>query len=335
MSVFKIAQRDPGILIDEDGRVVERLYPPIPDFEDPRAFPQERPKKPERPELVPPSDRPVNPETQRPQLSLGDVVRIDFGRPGFIVAVVERTDSAGIYGWYSSRSGTSRARNPLASARERAVDLFVAYQVHHVEEYSPKKICRWESVASLDILGDAWSEASGVTLTNLPAGGGTAYSPVSSSNPLVNTAIHRHKYLFFWYTNLATYWRRKGKRHTYRRVEPLYVFIHPGTFNELLLTLDKSRNYFRSFYVPNIETPKLGAVYAFNPDKMLKRVNKTLTKMDKKFSKKHKTEEELEHAKSEDLVYIGLSGYREHLQYVKDRTRKLHGIFKPKYKESE
>lgn len=334
-ALFKLSQQGGDVYYDENGRWVEKLHPATPEHVDPRhPGPYEwwKSKKPVRPELVAPV-RDLHPELPIPQFDKGDILRVNLGRRGFLIVVVDHIDASGIYGWQSSTQGSiTTRRDPVAVARERAVDLFVAHEIYHSPEYAPVLIAPLERITFIQAIGDAWAEAREVsgTPTNLPGGSGTYYAPVPATNPIVNTALHRHKYLFFWYTNLEKYWRTKGHRFTYRRAEPLYVFIHPNTHNELLLTLDKSRRYFRSFYVPNMEQIKLGAVYAFHPGKMLKKVNRTLTKMDKRYKSKYDDESSRSAAKAKDVTYVGLSGYREHLEAIQVKADELKKLLSKK-----
>lgn len=271
-----------------------------------------RSSKPTRPELTP-SIRDLDVESVLPQYDLGDVLQISFGRQGFIIAVVDHVDSSGIYGWYSySKKG------PIG-AREKATDAFVAWTLYNVPDYPPKFLASWRRVKFIKQIGDAWEEARGGGVpTNLPEHDkNTQFAPVVASDPLVNVAMYRNKYLLFVYTNLA---RTKTSR---RRVEPLYVFIHPNTKNELMLSIDRGVRYFRSFAVPNMREVKLGSIYSFNPDKMLKQVDKTLLKMNAEYSAAYDDEDERDEAKNNDTMYYGLSKYKGYLEGLKKKEEKI------------
>lgn len=260
--------------------------------------------------------RGIDPELIIPQVEKGDIVKIIYGfsvKANLVkIAVVSHADLSGIYGWFSvpkTKTGPRAAQQAL----DKALDLFVGYEVYGIQEYAPQLLVPTSQLKSVEVIGDAWEVAniSGPP-TNLPnENDTTSFAPVKSSNPTVNTALHRHKYLLFWYINLA------NTRRSYRRVEPLYVFIHPNTQNELLLTLDRGAQYFRSFAVPNMSDVKMGTVYAFDEDKMLKRVNKTLINIESDYKDKYEDIEKLEKALTDNNVYVGLLGYKEFLEHEK------------------
>lgn len=267
------------------------------------------------PPMVP--QRPIQPqEPEIPDVYEGDAVRIRLRDGRMAVCITDYADQTGIYGWYSApRDGVE------AHALEKALDMFVGYQIYNMAEHRPTKIVDLSQVALVEVIEEdaGWKVANeaGPHVNLLNDGDATQHNPMVSSNPVVNAALHRKKFLFFNYNSLD------GMKATARRVTPLYVFIHPTTNNELLLSIDETKGgSFRSFAVANISNPKIGSNYSFNSGKMLKKVDKTLVNIEDNYEEEYEDKKERKRELKKDTIYIGLSGYKEYLEEVEERRDK-------------
>ena len=233
----------------------------------------------------------------------GDVVVAVVGPIRAHVFVFDEIKQNGsIYGWKAYGGDPSNFEQAVKASREK----FLKWTLRPSDpRLKPTRILHISDVVRAYKIEDLEAELPHLrggppydTTSGFPPPSRPAVEP---SVPEIRKAIKESRKLLFTYTSLSG---TVGDR----LVLPLYVFLSKSG-KEIMLGIDVKKRAYRAFRVENIGQIKTGAVYKFNPEERLKKVDRTLTKM-------------MKEGKTKSLIYEGLLGYRLVLEDIIKNKKK-------------